>query len=108
MPDPEFLEQDNGKILIVSDVHGLVKEMNAFFHWLVKENGQKISYAVHLGDFWNGRNFNGKEQVRDEWTDLDYLDRLALPLFHIKGNADLQVPDAWWYTSSKEGRVIHL
>ncbi len=96
---PGHLEQNDGKILVISDVHGLIPAMNDFFKWLVEDNKQKISYAVHLGDFWNGRNYNGRTQVRDEWIDLEYLDHLALPLFHIKGNADLQAPDSWWLTS---------
>jgi len=85
-----------GKILLISDVHGLIPEMNEFLRWLTTENKQEISLVVHLGDFWKGRNFDGVEKKRDAWENLDYFDQLVLPIFMLKGNEDLDVPDSWW------------
>lgn len=89
------------KILIISDVHARVKDMNEFFDWIINKKGEKIQFAVSLGDFWSGRNYYphlGK-QVRDFWTDLNYLEDLNLPIFHLKGNEDLDKPNHYWHSA---------
>ena len=88
------------KILFISDVHAKIKEMNDFFHYILETKKEKIAYAVHLGDFWSGRNYNGTEQVYDEWEDLEYFDKLPFSLFLLKGNEDLKAPDFWWLSSN--------
>ncbi|MHA1612064.1 MAG: metallophosphoesterase family protein, partial [Promethearchaeota archaeon] len=86
-----------GKILIVSDVHAKIPEMIDFFN-IMLEKGDEIDFAVHLGDFWSGRNFDPKKgsQFKDEWHDLIYFERLPFPLYHLRGNEDLTQPDSWW------------
>ncbi|MCF2141519.1 MAG: metallophosphoesterase [Candidatus Lokiarchaeota archaeon] len=85
-----------GKILIISDVHAKIPEMTDFFHMMNEK--EDIDFAVHLGDFWSGRNFNPelKTQVKNEWHDLTYFEKFPFPLFHIRGNEDLTQPDDWW------------
>jgi predicted phosphodiesterase len=91
-----MLQPPLGKILVISDVHGLIPEMNAFFKWITQDQHQDIAMVVNLGDFWKGRNFSGQFKVRDSWEDLRYFDQLVLPIFHIRGNEDLDIPDNWW------------
>ena len=85
-----------GKILIISDVHAKIPEMIDFFYKIQEK--EKIDFAVHLGDFWSGRNYVPEKgtQVKNEWYDLPYFARLAFPLYHLKGNEDLTQPDFWW------------
>ncbi len=89
---------DLGKILIITDVHGKIREMNQFFHYILEEKKEKIDFAIHLGDFWSGRNFepSKNEQVRALFEDLDYLGNFPFPIYHIKGNEDLAHPQKWW------------
>ncbi len=92
---------ERGKFLIITDVHAKIKEMNAFFDWILDEKQEEIQYAVHLGDFWGGRNYNGKEQVRMKLnlSEKDYFENFRIPIFHIKGNEDLHVDNLDWLTS---------
>ena len=87
-----------GKILIISDVHAKIKEMVDFINFIIEEQKENIDFAVHLGDFWSGRNYDPKQgtQIRDEWTDLAYFEKLPIPIFHLKGNEDLTVTDSYW------------
>ena len=94
------MENENGKILIIADVHGLVPEMNEFFHWLLYEKQEKISYVVSLGDFFKGRNFDGNQKVRQSFEDLPFFDQLKLPVFHLKGNEDLDIPEEWYVSQN--------
>jgi Icc-related predicted phosphoesterase len=89
-----------GKILICTDIHGLIPQMNQFFHWIIEEKKEKIALVVCLGDFFKGRNFDGKEKTRHSFEDLSFFDQLKLPVFHIKGNEDLDIPEEW-YLSQK-------
>jgi predicted phosphodiesterase len=89
-------DQPHGKILVISDVHGLIPEMNAFFQKMRDEQKQEISLVVHLGDFWKGRNYNGETRQRDAWEDLSYFDQIIYPIFFLRGNEDLDIPDEWW------------
>lgn len=91
---------EEGKILIISDVHGLIPEMNQFFHWLIDKQKQKISYVVSLGDFFKGRNFDGNIKKRDSFEDVEFFDQLHLPIFHLKGNEDLDIPDNWYISQN--------
>ncbi|MHA1776483.1 MAG: metallophosphoesterase family protein [Promethearchaeota archaeon] len=90
------MEKKLGKILIISDVHAKIPEMTDFFYQLDKK--ENIDFAVHLGDFWSGRNFdpNLKTQVKNEWNDLTYFEKFPFPLYHLRGNEDLTQPDNWW------------
>lgn len=87
-----------GKILIITDVHGKIKEMVDFINMMVNTKHEHIDFVVHLGDFWSGRNYDPKtgEQNRDEFVDLDYFKKLPVPIYHIKGNEDLTQPDQFW------------
>jgi Icc-related predicted phosphoesterase len=89
-PDP------HGKLLLFSDVHGMIPQMNDFLGWLINERKENIAFAVHLGDFWSGRNFNGKEQIFTEWSDRTYFDKFPLPIFFLRGNEDLPIPEEFW------------
>ncbi|MHA1584664.1 MAG: metallophosphoesterase family protein [Promethearchaeota archaeon] len=88
------------KILIISDVHGRIDMMGDFFQYLLEEKKEKINFAVHLGDFWSGRNYDPKTntQVRHEFDDLDYFKKLSFPIYHIRGNEDLVQPNNWWFS----------
>ncbi|MHA1745361.1 MAG: metallophosphoesterase family protein [Promethearchaeota archaeon] len=88
-----------GKILIITDVHGRIKEMGDFFRYLIEEKHENIDFAIHLGDFWSGRNYIPEkgEQVRTEFHDLEYFDTLPFPVFHIRGNEDLTQDEAKWH-----------
>jgi Icc-related predicted phosphoesterase len=87
-----------GKILIITDVHGKIREMNQFFHHIIENRKKNIDFVVHLGDFWSGRNFepNQQEQIRNEFTNLDYFTKFLRPVYHIKGNEDMSQPQKWW------------
>jgi len=93
---------EKGKILIITDVHARIKEMNQFFNWLICEQGENIQFGVHLGDFWGGRNYKGSTQVRMkfDYKKSDYLDNLEIPLFHLKGNEDLEAPEEAWISEN--------
>src|SRR6056297_473488 len=92
---------EKGKILVITDVHARIKEMNDFFNWLIDEKGEDISFAVHMGDFWGGRNYDGNEQVRLKLklSAQEYFKKLRIPIFHLKGNEDLHVPPNYWVSS---------
>jgi Icc-related predicted phosphoesterase len=92
--------EPDGKILIISDVHGLVHQMNDFFHWILEEKKEKIAYVVSLGDFFKGRNFDGVEKTRHSFEDPEYFEELILPVFHLKGNEDLDIPENWFLSEN--------
>lgn len=87
-----------GKILLITDVHGKIREMNEFFYYLIEEKEENIDFAVHLGDFWSGRNYepSKNEQVRTQFENLDFFSRLPFPIYHLRGNEDMDVPLKWW------------
>ena len=85
-----------GKILFVSDVHGLVSQLINLISFLLYEQKERIDCVVSLGDFWKGRNFNGQEIVRDHWNDCDVFSSFPINIFHIKGNEDQDIPDNFW------------
>ncbi len=93
---------EQGKILIITDVHGKIREMIDFMNILVKNKNEKIDFAVHLGDFWSGRNYdpNTGEQKKDEFSDLSFFKNLSFPLFLLKGNEDLIQPDNVWHSNN--------
>ena len=75
-----------GKILVITDVHAKIKEMVDFINFIIKDQKENINFAVHLGDFWSGRNYDPalRTQIRDEWTDLAYFEKLPIPIFHLR------------------------
>lgn len=87
-----------GKILVITDVHAKIKEMVDFINFIIKDQKENINFAVHLGDFWSGRNYDPtlRTQIRDEWTDLAYFEKLPIPIFHLRGNEDLPVSESYW------------
>lgn len=89
-----------GKILVVSDVHAKIPEMIDFFHMM--KNKDDIDFAVHLGDFWSGRNFVPEKgvQIKNEWHDVSYFEKLPFPLYHLRGNEDLTQPESFWKVSN--------
>jgi Icc-related predicted phosphoesterase len=89
-----------GKILFISDVHGLIPEMIDFINWLLNYKKYNIAYAVHLGDFWSGRNYDGTQQIYNEFEDLECFKNLKIPLYLLKGNEDLETIDAWWESNN--------
>ncbi len=88
-----------GKILFVSDVHGLIPQLFNLISFLIYEQKENIDFVVSLGDFWKGRNFNGEDIVRDHWNDREVFSSLNLNIFHIKGNEDQDIPDNFWTTT---------
>lgn len=86
----------SGKILFISDVHGLVPQLFNLISFLLYEQNEKIDFVVSLGDFWKGRNYNGEDIIRDHWNDLEYFSSLPINIFHIKGNEDQDIPDNFW------------
>ncbi|MHA1728303.1 MAG: metallophosphoesterase family protein [Promethearchaeota archaeon] len=86
------------RILIISDVHGLIKELKEFLENMNKK--YKIAYVVHLGDFFKGRNVIENQKVFTFWKDTDFLkEKLPIPIYSILGNEDLNIPKEWWEKS---------
>lgn len=93
------ISEDHGKydkILIISDVHGLLEEMQEFFAELKENHGNTISYGIHLGDLFKGRNIVFGQKTFSFWKDLSLLENLPFPLYCTKGNEDINIPEDWW------------
>jgi Icc-related predicted phosphoesterase len=85
------------KILIISDVHGLLGEMEEFFEELKKKHGNTISCGIHLGDLFKGRNVIFGQKTFSFWKDLSFLEKIPFPFYCTKGNEDINIPDDWWH-----------
>ncbi|MCP4760799.1 MAG: metallophosphoesterase [archaeon] len=83
------------KILIISDIHGLIEELLNFLENIEKKH-PNIAYCLQLGDFFKGRNVIGGQKTFSFWKDLAAFENLPFPIFSIKGNEDINIPDDWW------------
>ncbi|WP_371803440.1 metallophosphoesterase [Candidatus Lokiarchaeum ossiferum] len=90
---------EHKKILVISDVHGKIPEMIDFMNMMINTKGEKIDFAVHLGDFWSGRNYDPRsgEQIRGEFQEFDLFKKLPMPLYCLRGNEDLIQPEDVWH-----------
>ncbi|MHA1821439.1 MAG: metallophosphoesterase family protein [Promethearchaeota archaeon] len=84
------------KILIITDVHGLINELFEFLDKIKKKYGDTIAYCVQLGDFFKGRNVLEGERTFTFWRDPKIFKNLPFPIYCIKGNEDINIPDEWW------------
>ena len=84
------------RFLIVSDVHGLINEFKEFLKLMQKRYKDTISYVVQLGDFFKGRNVINNKKTYTFWKDLSAFKDLPFPIFSIKGNEDINIPESWW------------
>jgi len=71
-------------------------ELKEFFQYVTKKYNDTIAYCIHLGDFWKGRNVILGEKTYTFWKNPSFLDDLPFPLFSLKGNEDINIPEAWW------------
>jgi len=84
------------RFLIVSDVHGLIREFKEFLKLMQKRYKDTISYCVQLGDFFKGRNVIKNKKTYTFWKDLNVFNDLPFPIFCVKGNEDNNVPESWY------------
>jgi len=82
--------------LIISDVHGLIQEFIEFIRLMQKRYKDSISYCVQLGDFFKGRNVIQNKKTYTFWKDLSIFKELPFPIFSMKGNEDVNIPDTWY------------
>jgi predicted phosphodiesterase len=83
-------------IILVTDVHGLILEFKEFLNEMIKRYGDKISYCVQLGDFFKGRNVIRGEKTFSLWKDPSIFSDLPFPIYSIKGNEDINIPESWF------------
>lgn len=84
------------RFLIVSDVHGLIPEFTEFLKIMQKQYKDTISYCIQLGDFFKGRNVIQNKKTYTFWKDLSIFKKLPFPIFTVKGNEDVNIPESWW------------
>ncbi|TFG18977.1 MAG: hypothetical protein EU530_07595 [Promethearchaeota archaeon] len=84
------------RFLIVSDVHGMIPEFKEFLKLMQKRYKDTISYCVQLGDFFKGRNVIQNKKTYTFWKDLTVFNDIPFPIFCVKGNEDINVPDSWY------------
>ncbi|MBN2157175.1 MAG: metallophosphoesterase [Candidatus Lokiarchaeota archaeon] len=84
------------RFLIVSDVHGLVKEFTQFLALMQKKYNDTIRYCVQLGDFFKGRNVIRNKKTYSFWKDTSIFKEFPFPIFSVKGNEDINIPESWW------------
>ncbi len=84
------------RFLIVSDVHGLINEFSDFLKLMQKKYKDTISYCIQLGDFFKGRNVINNKKTYTFWKDLSVFKNLPFPIFSVKGNEDINIPETWY------------
>ncbi|MBD3352053.1 MAG: hypothetical protein GF364_11255 [Candidatus Lokiarchaeota archaeon] len=89
-------ENKYDKILIIADPHGLINELKEFIGNMQELYGNTIAYCIQLGDFWKGRNVVFGKKTFNFWKDLTAFYDLPFPIYCIKGNEDINIPDEWW------------
>jgi Icc-related predicted phosphoesterase len=84
------------RFLIVSDVHGLIDEFKEFLRLMQHKYKDTISYVIQLGDFFKGRNVINNKKTYTFWKDTKAFRDLPFPIFCVKGNEDINVPESWF------------
>ncbi len=75
----------DGKILIVSDLHGRASSLKLLKKLL---NDEKPDALLILGDFFAYGPRNGRPLDYDPWSLQKFLSSLSLPSYGVKGNCD--------------------
>lgn len=97
-------KSEYNKIIIIADPHGLVEELKEFLDKMYEVHGETIAYCIQLGDIWKGRNVINGEKTFSFWKDPTIFEKFPYPIYCIKGNEDVNIPEAWW----KQGMISLL
>lgn len=89
-------DENYNRIIIISDVHGLIEELDEFFKLIEEKYGDSIAYCLQLGDFFKGRNVLKGEKTFSFWKDTTIFSKYPFPIYCIKGNEDINIPENWY------------
>ena len=94
------IDQKHNKVLIISDLHGLMQEFLEFLQYIKETYNDTIAYAIHLGDFWKGRNVINGVKTYNFCKDPSILKDLPFILFLLKGNEDINIPESFYHVDN--------